>query len=374
MHINITDLISRRSNRGFMPGNISSGSFLDDVKGFFKLITSSSLSPEYVEGNFNVDPKHQEQFLPYFNQHIKPHIHKFEDKRIETLTKIQKNGRIVVAIWAVVLVGLLGFGSGLANNADTVLFLLFAFLGISGFTVFYPLMSYGKAVKTEIYPLIFKYFGNDYEYNVNSTLKARDLRKFSILPSYDEEQTEDHIKGSYKGVNIELTEAELLRVSRDKDGKTTRRIIFNGLFILFDVHKNFSGKTIIKRDPVSLFNIKFSSDVFRKLKRVSLEDPRFEEIFEVYSGDQVEARYLLTYTFMERLVELQKVFGGDGTIQCSFYEKKLLLMLPSRENKFEVGSVFKTVTFIHEINQIIDEMESIYKMIDVLKLDQNTGL
>jgi len=40
------------------------------------------------------------------------------------------------------------------------------------------------------------------------------------------------------------------------------------------------------------------------MKRVGLVDPVFEKIFEAYGTDQVEARYLLTPTFMQRLVRL----------------------------------------------------------------------
>lgn len=49
---------------------------------------------------------------------------------------------------------------------------------------------------------------------------------------------------------------------------------------------------------------------------VRLEDPEFEKIFVVYSSDEVEARYILSTSFMERLVEFRKNEFLRSTILC----------------------------------------------------------
>ena len=83
------------------------------------------------------------------------------------------------------------------------------------------------------------------------------------------------------------------------------------------MNKRFKGKTVVRKDSGIIgnwFKKKFSS-----LKNVKLEDPNFEKMFEVYSDDQVESRYLLTVTFMERLKELAETFvrGLTGAIKQS---------------------------------------------------------
>ena len=46
------------------------------------------------------------------------------------------------------------------------------------------------------------------------------------------------------------------------------------------------------------------------LRKVGLEDPHFEKIFEVFGDDQVEARAILTPVFMEELVALETAYAG----------------------------------------------------------------
>ena len=58
-------------------------------------------------------------------------------------------------------------------------------------------------------------------------------------------------------------------------------------------------------------------------ERARLEDPRFEDRLEVHTSDQVEYRYLLIPTFMERLVALDDRF--DGKLQAAFDEDRFLL-------------------------------------------------
>ena len=82
------------------------------------------------------------------------------------------------------------------------------------------------------------------------------------------------------------------------------------------MNKSFNGKTIVRKDIGLIGN--WFRKTFTSLENVKLEDPTFEKRFEVFSDDQIEARYLLTVTFMERLTQLAETFGGK-TIQCCFF-------------------------------------------------------
>ena len=69
---------------------------------------------------------------------------------------------------------------------------------------------------------------------------------------------------------------------------------------------------------------------------VRLEDPVFDKLFNVYSNDQIEARYLLTTTFMERLIEVEKAFGSQK-IECSFYKQSLVMAIHLKKLKQTVS-------------------------------------
>ena len=76
---------------------------------------------------------------------------------------------------------------------------------------------------------------------------------------------------------------------------------------------------------------------------------------------------------MERLLDLNDVFKGKG-VQCSFYEKTLLITIPSNKDLFEAGSIFKREDFIDDAKALLKEMNLIFSVVDILKLDQDIGL
>jgi len=66
---------------------------------------------------------------------------------------------------------------------------------------------------------------------------------------------------------------------------------------------------------------------------VKLENPEFESFFQVYSTDQIEARYILTPKIMESLVKIKKQFKND--IYFSFSGTRIYMALKSDQNLFE---------------------------------------
>ncbi|MCZ6765018.1 MAG: DUF3137 domain-containing protein, partial [Alphaproteobacteria bacterium] len=196
------------------------------------------------------------------------------------------------------------------------------------------------------------------------------LAPSEIIPSHKKYHCEDYVRGTYKGVDLELTEATL--TEGRSNGKHRRKTVnFRGLMILFAAHKPFAGKTFVKKDSGRLGN--WLTDKFNKFETIELEDPDFESRFEVYGTDQVEARTLLTPSFMERLMGLAALFD-DAKIECSFYDDKLLIMIPSDKDRFDAISPFQPVTFQDEINAILAEMALIFEIVDLLKLDRRRSV
>jgi hypothetical protein len=132
------------------------------------------------------------------------------------------------------------------------------------------------------------------------------------------------------------------------------------------MNKKFKSKTIICKDK-GLFNAMQG----KSMPKVALEDKAFEKIFEVYSSDQVEARYLLTPTFMERLKRLN--LSHDGVVRAAFVGQKIFIALPYDKNLFEVN-LFKDAYDISQYRAILRDLRDALAVVDTLKLDQNIGL
>ena len=109
------------------------------------------------------------------------------------------------------------------------------------------------------------------------------------------------------------------------------------------------------------------------LNEVKLEDPKFSKRFNVYSSDQIEARYLVTTAFMERFYNLKTAFGAKK-IKCSFYGDTLMIAIHTKKDLFEFGSLFRSLNDSKQVKILYEELTSIYKIIDCLKQYENFGL
>ena len=353
-----------------------------EIGNLFRLVIKNSYPTLGSEFQFIDQDDRNKPFKPYYKKNILPHVEVFELKRIESLRNLRKRSIIAIPLQFITIIFTVAGVSILPLGDATQVCLVLGVMAFGG-TVFWahkPVRQYAADVKKEVFPEVFKFFDKDYIYSEESIIQMPSLEPSGIIPSYDSNYLEDYVKGKYKDVTLELTEAKLTETRGT--GKNRRTVtVFNGIFVLLEMNKNFSGKTVVKKDQGKMgnwFTRKFNKPLFSKktvdLKNVKLEDPVFEKKFEVYSTDQVEARYLLTTSFMERLLELSSLFSKNGTIQCSFYLNKLLLMIPSDKNRFEVGSIYQPATFVDDINHILKEMAIIFEIIDILKLERKTGL
>lgn len=310
-------------------------------------------------------------YKEHYNKFILPHVKTYEAKRLEALAAFRKH--VFIAIPVLIFLGPIALIFSLMYSL--VAFLSFIAAIIFVVWVFAPVIAYKRQVKGNVYPDIFRYFGDDFEFQQIPSIKMKDLKNSGIIPYHRNALVEDYVKGSYKGVSLAFFEARLTKEKGSSSSKSGSRTItvFDGFFVSLKMNKTFKGRTVLKRDQGAILNWLSDKTDQRNLEAVNLEDPVFEKEFEVYSTDQVEARYLLTTSFMQRLLDLSDLFG-KAKIECSLYDDIILLKVPTRQNKFETSSIFKPATFEEDIHMILDEMAILFSMIDTLKLYEQTRL
>ena len=144
-------------------------------------------------------------------------------------------------------------------------------------------------------------------------------------------KSEEQINSEKTALEKEKEEiiAEEKRVTTDSKGRRQEHWIdiFRGFFFIADFNKNFQGQTVVFRN--SWFKLNLGK------QRVKLENPNFEKQFDVFSTDQVEARYILTPNLMERLLELDSRFPGKITV--SFRDSSVIIAIPDQTNHFETN-------------------------------------
>jgi len=234
-------------------------------------------------------------------------------------------------------------------------------LGV-GWLAIWPLKRLHGEVKNYLLTKVCNFMGLAYDEGA-ATFPFEAVQQTGIFPSFHRKTVEDHIRGTEDGVNFELAEIVLKR--RQRTGRNTTYVeVYHGVVFSFTFPKQFNGKTLVSRDSGAVGN--FFGKI-GKPQQVHLEDPRFEKLFQVYSTDQVEARYLLTPTFMERITTLADLFGKKA-VDMAFLDNRLIVSVRVTENQFEAGGMFKGMTDTSRIETLAKELCVVFDIVDTLNL------
>ena len=217
--------------------------------------------------------------------------------KARSITRIPIGTAIGIALWALAQrgddpPGLFGF----------ILFVGLGALGGEVWAAHKPEREYRQIYKERVLPQLAAGIGN-LTYRPASKDRVTRLGAERVLPDYDVLQADDEIAGTYDGLPIEIIEATMKKRQNKKS-----RVVFDGLLIGITLPRSLTGTTVVMTDRGSWENFKTR---WRggALEPVRLEHQEFEQKYEVYSTDQIEARALLTPAFMERFMALAKSSG-----------------------------------------------------------------
>lgn len=231
-------------------------------------------------------------------------------------------------------------------------------------------------MKASVYSILLSYFGTFLYHNeqlntkngVHSSLKYK-LDNLNIFNKFNSCNCDDYITGVYNGLNLIIADIRLRYTIGSGKSKTTETI-FDGVFIECECKKKFKSTTVVRMDEGVAGNFLQINNL--NLQNVKLEDTFFEQKFEVYSDDQVEARYLLTTAFMERLLKVQKRLKIPVT--CSFENEKMYIALHDSKNWFDIDLEDYCLTDIRTYQKILLDIVTVLSVLDILKAELDTGM
>ena len=263
---------------------------------------------------------------------------------------------------------------------------------------------------------------------LNSKTVIAEIKRSDLFDNLAYTSFDDEFIGSYNDVEYKVIEARTYTMN---DGLSTRQAIvptFKGIIILFNHYKTTTVSTIVRQKYSKykvaikhmakiylivmlivllmtfsvgmslcdgfLSELKFFGQFYivltvillihclltcvtkpenKKLKGVALESVHYKKLFDVYSSDQTEARYVLDTVFMERFYNLKKVFRAND-ISCSFYGDKLMIAISTDKDAFEIGNLDTSIKDPKCLLQFYKEMNSIREIIDILKVKSTKKL
>lgn len=174
--------------------------------------------------------------------------------------------------------------------------------------------------------------------------------------------SDDRVRGRIGQTPFEAAE---VRRSYRTSGKNSRTVtVFHGLFFHLDFNKTLRGVTYVDPKRASGSSVGARSDV----TRVTLESPEFDEQFTVHASDEVEARYILTPSMIQRILAVQS--RTDRPVHLAFRNNRAYLGVNYERALFEPGIRDSTsVAAIHEMAAHFALAEGI-----VHELDLNTRI
>ena len=303
---------------------------------------------------FKISHPALEGFADHYAKEVLPFLEENEDKRLQAVKKT----KIGVSVFAVLTVLTITYFFRQDPEPRAVFLPLVGFFAASFALYAFLTHKLQKATKEKIVGSICAFVGWSFNADVEKEPELSGWRAMGLLPRgkllklSQRISFEDHMKGPVGKSDFEAMEIHI-EERHDKSWRTVMR----GQLMSLTFPRKFLGTTVVLRDQ-KLFQSKKMGD----MKRVGLVDPVFERIFEAYGTDQVEARYLLTPTFMQKLVDLEASVSGEK-IRFGFREGRLLIVVET-ENQFEAGSMLSPLASSGRTQKVLNEIGAIFHLVE----------
>lgn len=252
--------------------------------------------------------------------------------------------------------------------------------------------------KNEVMPLAVASTGEDLTYSYESTMDKELFQRTQLVDDrIDKYFAEDMIEGKFGPVKFRCCEvnagkmvlsgkkvagevakgclsmvlAILFGMDSDDLGgdgneNDTHKYVksFHGLLVISDFHKSFEGSVLLRPKGSSV-----SERVKNSHRSIELGDVNFDKKYDVYTTDNVLARYVLS-PYLIQQIDLLDDHCPDALL-ASFLNGRMCLGLPQDKDLFE-ASFFKGVPDISAFKELVHEIEIIGWVLD--HLNQNTRI
>ncbi len=225
--------------------------------------------------------------------------------------------------------------------------------------------------KLRIIKSIIEFFDKSLNYQPNNYIPFDQFEKSGLFPRrIDKYYGDDYVEGKLDKTNIKFSEIHVFVEENSSDNKKTLVEIFGGIFFIADFNKNFNGKTIVLPDKAERTLGKFANFFQSLMKQygelVKLEDIEFEKEFMVYSNDQIESRFILSTSIMDRLTNFKRKVKKD--IYISFVDNHIYLGIHYKGRLFE-PKIFGKLVSEETLRVYYEQLELTLSIVDELNLN-----
>ncbi|EET78679.1 putative DUF3137 domain protein [Campylobacter showae] len=244
-------------------------------------------------------------------------LSELENERVNLVAAVKKATLIALALGVCV-------GAAIAYLLDAI---FGAAIGALAYTFTTMLITASKRrefrtnFKRQIVENIVKKHGLSYD-------KDRGLGLDDFFTIYDcrvdEWHSEDLVEGDIDGVSVKFSDFYAAKKVKKKNGTETV-VQFQGVLFKADFNKKLSSITQIAH--VNSRNLAVCG------QKANMDDARFEEIFDVYTTDQIGARYALSPALMENFTQL--CLRLDAPVNAVLRDSQIFIAVETWRDDFE---------------------------------------
>ncbi|MDU7070849.1 DUF3137 domain-containing protein [Campylobacter ureolyticus] len=131
---------------------------------------------------------------------------------------------------------------------------------------------------------------------------------------------------------------------------------FGGVFFVADFSKEINSQTTIISKKIINF----------KSYNILMDNALFNDKFKVFSDNPINAMYILTPIFLEKIANLTKNFGDN--IKINFKNSKIYIHIEGKYDHFE-PDIYKSAITNNPAKNILDEINALLDIVEILVLN-----
>lgn len=332
--------------------------------------------------------EYRKKFHSYYNSQIKPELETLEEKRKKRHLKysilrcFMWISLLAMVAFLIYLIYKNAIDTNFWNNEGQNIFkpglIITSFPAVCCFIfarMFKEITE--QETKLNVMNLFVSFFGDLKWMPPNSQYEYFIERSKLINNDYSSIKLDDDFAGTFQNNLFSISEVKIIRNFYLLGKYAGSNIHFKGLFIKVDMNKRIGSNVIVteklltKNVITKLYN--HLPQHFEGLHQTSLEDVDFNKQFNVYTNDEIEARYILTTAFLERFKALKQIFNAKE-IRASFFDDTLVIALSCDKDMFLLGDIRTSMTDSNEIQTLFEEFMAVLSIVEVLNLTSKTGL
>jgi len=258
--------------------------------------------------------------------------------------------------------------------SDLTIMFLFGYFALGSILYKFLIKDYSKEFKEKIIQPLITEISPGLRYFPQQHISQKKFRDSKIFTSkVDRFHGNDFVDGQIDSIALSFSDIHAEQKHKNSKGKESWSTIFQGLFIVADFHKHFKGTTVVLPDIAQntfgdLIGGWLQSKNISRDELITMDHPEFEKEFVVYGSDQIEARYILSHSLMEKLLNFKK--RSKHPIFISFTKDSIHLAVEYNKDLFE-PSIFRSLLDYKIAMEYVQTLHLCIGIIDELDLNQN---